>query len=224
MRTEFEEQKEDLVDRLVTTAEVTDAMMGDAVRALTAHDPDLATDVVRRDNEVDDRYAETQDEILRVISLQAPVASDTRLLASMLHVNIHLERMGDYATNVAKMAYRAEGLRGKEELALQVAEMAELAQRVGREAVRSYAQRDVALANQLPGLDDGVDRLNRGIFQRLVQLVAEDASRLEWASNMLLVPRLIERYGDHGVDIGEQTIFAVTGTTVELSSNDPEDR
>ncbi|MBW3659934.1 MAG: PhoU family transcriptional regulator, partial [Actinobacteria bacterium] len=66
--------------------------------------------------------------------------------------------------------------------------------------------------------------LNRGIFQRLVNLVAEDPTRLEWASNMIIVPRLIERYGDHAVDIGEQTIFAVTGDAVELSSNDPTDR
>jgi phosphate transport system protein len=224
VRTEFEDQKEALVDRLIATAEVADTMLGDAVRALTGHDPDLATDVVRRDNEVDRHYAETQEQILRVISLQAPVAGDTRLLASMLHVNIHLERMGDYATNVAKMAYRAEGLRGKEALAAQIAEMAELAQRVGREAIRSYAQRDVALARELPAMDDGVDRLNRGIFQRLVNLVAEDESRLDWASNMILVPRHIERYGDHAVDIGEQTIFMVTGESVELSSNDPRDR
>ncbi|MBW3620580.1 MAG: phosphate signaling complex protein PhoU [Actinobacteria bacterium] len=224
MRNEFLGQKHDLVDRLVGTAEVADEMLGDAVRALADQDADLAAAVVSRDNEVDRRYVDTQDEIIRVISLQAPVAGDTRLLTSMLHVNIHLERMGDYATSVAKMARRSEGLKGKDELAAQIAEMAELAQRVGRESIRSYAQRDVELARQLPAMDDGVDRLNRGIFQRLVALVAEDESRLEWASNMILVPRLIERYGDHAVDIGEQTIFAVTGEAVELSSNDPEDR
>lgn len=224
MRNEFAGQKHDLVDRLVGTAEVADGMLGDAVRALTDQDADLAGEVVRRDNVVDTQYAQTQEEIIRVISLQAPVAGDTRLLASMLHVNIHLERMGDYATSVAKMARRAEGLKGKDELAAQIAEMAELAQRVGREAIRSYAQRDVDLARELPAMDDGVDRLNRGIFERLVQLVSEDPSRLEWASRMILVPRLIERYGDHAVDIGEQTIFAVTGESVELSSNDPADR
>ena len=224
MRTEFAGQKHDLVDLLVGTAEVADEMLGDAVRALVDQEADLAAAVVSRDNDVDRRYVETQDDIIRVISLQAPVAGDTRLLASMLHVNIHLERMGDYATSVAKMALRSEGLKGKDELAEQIAEMAELAQRVGREAIRSYAQRDVDLARRLPEMDDGVDRLNRGIFQRLVNLVAEDPSRLEWASNMILVPRLIERYGDHAVDIGEQTIFAVTGEAVELSSNDPGDR
>lgn len=224
MRTEFAGQKHDLVDLLVGTAEVADEMLGDAVRALVDQDADLAAAVVARDNEVDDRYVQTQDDIIRVISLQAPVASDTRLLVSMLHVNIHLERMGDYATSVSKMARRSEGLKGKDELAEQIAEMAELAQRVGREAIRSYAQRDVDLARRLPEMDDGVDRLNRGIFQRLVNLVAEDPTRLEWASNMIIVPRLIERYGDHAVDIGEQTIFAVTGDAVELSSNDPADR
>lgn len=224
MRNEFMEQQADLVDRLVATAEVAHDMLGDAVRALTEQDADLAAAVVKRDNDVDHRYADTQEQIIRVISLQAPVASDARLLTSMLHVNIHLERMGDYATSVAKMAQRAEAFRGKDELALQIAEMAEMAQRVGREAIRSYAQRDVDVARELPRLDDGVDRLNHGIFRRLVRLASEDETRLDWASNMLLVPRLIERYGDHGVDIGEQTILAVTGDAVELSSNDPADR
>jgi phosphate transport system protein len=224
VRNEFDGQKRDLIDGLVATSEIADGMLGDAIRALADQDAELAGEVVRRDNQVDTRYVETQEDILRVISLQAPVAGDTRLLASMLHVNIHLERMGDYATSVAKMARLSEGLKGKDDLAAQIAEMAELAQRVGREAVRSYAQRDVELARELPAMDDGVDRLNRGIFQRLVNLVAEDETRLEWASNMILVPRLIERYGDHAVDIGEQTIFAVTGESVELSSNDPRDR
>lgn len=223
MRTEFDGQKHDLVDRLVTTAEVADGMLGDAVRALADQDAELAAEVVRRDNQVDTRYVETQDEILRVISLQAPVASDTRLLASMLHVNIHLERMGDYATTIAKRAQRAESLKGDDALTGQLLEMVGLAQRVGREAMRAYAQSDVDLARQLPGLDDGVDRLNRGVFRRLIELATQDPSRLEWATSIMLVPRHIERYGDHAVDIGEQTIYAVTGTMVELSSNDPSD-
>lgn len=70
-------------------------------------------------------------------------------------------------------------------------------------------------------MDDAVDRLNRGIFRRLIELATQDPSRLEWATSIMLVPRHVERYGDHAVDIGEQTIYAVTGSTVELSSNDP---
>lgn len=221
MRNEFVEQKADLVDRLVAMAEIADEMLGTAIKALATHDADLAAEVVERDNDVDDRYVGVQEEILRVIALQAPVAGDVRLLGSMLHVNIHVERMGDYATTVAKRAQQAEPLKSDDALTDQLLEMVELAQRVGREAIRSYAQKDVELARTLPGLDDGVDRLNRGVFRRLVELATQDASRLEWATSIMLVPRHIERYGDHAVDIGEQTIYAVTGSTVELSSNDP---
>lgn len=62
---------------------------------------------------------------------------------------------------------------------------------------------------------------NRAIFHRLVRLATTDEARLAWGESMLVVPRLLERYGDHGVDIGEQTIFVVTGAAVELSSNAP---
>lgn len=223
MRNEFTGQMDDLVDRLVGTGEIVDEMLGSALRALAEPDAELAAEVIERDNEVDQRYVDTQTEILRVIALQAPVASDVRLLSSMLHVNIHLERMGDYATTIAKRARHAEPLKSDTALTEQMLEMVELAQRVGREAMRSYAQKDVALARQLPGLDDGVDRLNKGIFRRLIELATQDPSRLEWATSIMLVPRHIERYGDHAVDIGEQTIYAVTGSTVELSSNDPAD-
>lgn len=221
MRNEFIEQKDDLVGRLVATGEIVDQMLGDAIRALAGHDAVQASDVIERDNIVDQRYVDTQDQILRVIALQAPVASDVRLLSSMLHVNIHLERMGDYATTIAKRARHAEPLKSDDALTEQMLEMVELAQRVGREAMRSYAQKDVELARQLPGMDDAVDRLNKGIFRRLIELATQDPSRLEWATSIMLVPRHIERYGDHAVDIGEQTIYAVTGSTVELSSNDP---
>ncbi len=221
MRNEFAEQKDDLVDRLVGTAEIADEMLGDAIRALSERDAALAAAVVERDNVVDERYVSTQDQILRVIALQAPVASDVRLLSSMLHVNIHVERMADYATTIAKRAGRSEAMKSDDALTEQMLEMVELAQRVGREAIRSYAQKDVDLARRLPEMDDAVDRLNRGIFRRLIELATQDPSRLEWATSIMLVPRHVERYGDHAVDIGEQTIYAVTGTTVELSSNDP---
>ncbi len=223
MRNEFVEQKDRLVDGLVGTGEIVDEMLGSAIRSLADHDAALAARVVARDNEVDQRYVDTQNDILRVIALQAPVAGDVRLLSSMLHVNIHLERMGDYATTIAKRAQHAEPLKSDSALTEQMLEMVELAQRVGREAMKSYAQKDLALARRLPELDDGVDRLNKGIFRRLIELATQDPSRLEWATSIMLVPRHVERYGDHAVDIGEQTIYAITGSTVELSSNDPDE-
>jgi phosphate transport system protein len=221
VRAEFHRQLGQLEERLVENAEQADAMLGDAVTAMRSRDEAAAREVVARDALVDERYLEVQRGVIRALALQAPVASDLRLVSAILHVNIHLERMGDYATSVAKMAARSAEYPDEPELARQIDDMAEHARDVGRVAMRSFAQRDAELAATLPELDDAVDQLNRGIFHRLVQLASEDPSRVDWAERVLITPRFIERYGDHAVDVGEQVIFLVTGETVELSSNEP---
>lgn len=221
MRDDFHALLDTLTERLVTASEISDGMLRDALEALIGHDAAQAEEVIRRDTEVDRTYLEVQQGVIRALALQAPVAGDLRLVAGMLHVNIHVERMGDYATSVARMASRSTGLRDDRALAEQLGEMGEHARLVGREAIRSFNQRDLEAARALPDLDDRVDQLNRRIFHRLVELATEDRSRVDWAERMLLVPRLLERYGDHGVDIGEQTIYVITGDTVELSSNAP---
>lgn len=221
MRNHFHAEIDHLVDALVGMGEIVGDMLARGVRSLVRRDLALADEVMRADDEVDARYVEVQNRIVRTLALQAPVASDLRLLSAMLHVNIHLERMGDYALNVARMAKLSASYRDEPELAGQLREMAEIAMQVGREAVASFAQRDLERAQRLPLLDDSVDQLNIGVFKRLVRLAADDESHLEWATHMILVARQIERWSDHAVDIGEATIFAVTGEMVELSSNTP---
>ncbi len=219
MRDHFHAQIDHLGDALVGMGELVGEMLARGVRALVRRDLDLADEVMRSDDEVDARYVEVQNRIVRTLALQAPVASDLRLLSAMLHVNIHLERMGDYAVNVARMAKLSANYDDEPELADQLREMAEIAIQVGEEAVASFAQRDLDRAHRLPLLDDSVDQLNIGVFRRLVRLASDDDSHLEWATHMILVARQIERWSDHAVDIGEATIFAVTGEMVELSSN-----
>ena len=220
MRDTYHAEMDRLLDSLSIMGNDVIDMLDGALVAMTSQDVDAADRVRRRDDDIDARYVENQTNILRLLALQAPVASDLRLIAAMLHVNIHIERMGDYATSVAKLVKLSRDLLDKPELAQQLQEMGTVAQNVGRAAFRSFTHRDAALAATLPALDDDVDRLNIGIFKRLVEL-ARDDRLLEWATHMILVARHIERWGDHAVDIGEQTIFVVTGETVELSSNSP---
>lgn len=216
MRNKFHAQIDDLLRDLVAMSELADDMLRGALRALEDHDADAAQDVVVRDREIDRRYGETHHGILNTIALQAPVASDLRRLSAMLHVNIHVERMGDYATNVARMGQRSAAYPDTPELTEQLVEMGELAGQVGRQGMRSFVQEDLDLARSVAPIDEDVDRLDIGIFHRLVQAASLEESHLEWATRMILVARNLERYGDHGVDIAEQTIFSVTGSTVEL--------
>lgn len=221
MRQGFHANIDRIAARLVDTAAICDDMLEAALRALAAPGAPGAAEVVARDNEVDLAYDEIQHDVLGLMALQAPVASDLRRLAAMLHVNIHVERLGDYATHVAKMAGIVSDYADHPKLARELVDMGAAACHVSRTALRSFAERDDALARRLPSLDDRVDEHNLDIFRQLVALAGTDERRLEWATHMIVVARSIERYGDHAVDIGEQTVFIVTGQTIELSSNDP---
>ena len=220
MRTHFHAEMDQLVDTLLSMGDGVIDMLDRSVTSLIEQDAAAADAVIRADDDIDSHYVDVQNRIVRLMALQAPVASDLRLLSAMLHVNIHLERMGDYATSTAKMGKLSANFRDEPSLLGQLREMSDIATMVGRRAIESFAQRDVEGARELPGLDDGVDQLNIGMFHRLVKLAADD-QLLEWATRMILVARQLERWSDHAVDIGEATIFAVTGEMVELSSNTP---
>lgn len=222
MRDDFHAEIDRLIDELLSMGDIVIDMLDDAVTSLIEHDPELADRTIRTDSRVDDSYAMVQQDAVRLVALQAPVASDLRLISAMQHVNIHIERMGDYAVNIAKMGKLSAGFRDDPELSAQLREMAGLATDVGRSALNAFARRDAHAAWELPKMDQGVNKLNIGVFHRLVRSASKDETLLEWATRMILVSRQIERYGDHAVDIGEATIFAITGQTVELSSNEPD--
>jgi phosphate transport system protein len=222
MRDAFHADIEALLDRLVETAALCDHMLEGALHALVTPGSPGAQAIIARENDVDRAYQQIQHSVLELLALQAPVASDLRMLTGILHTNIHVERLGDYATTVAKMADLAADLHDHPDLARALVDMGTAASHVSRSALRSFAHRDLAAAQRLPLLDDRVDQLNLDIFARLVRLAAVDERCIGWASHMVVVARSLERYADHAVNIGEQTIFVITGETVELSSNDPQ--
>jgi phosphate transport system protein len=193
------------------------AQMDRALEAVEHQDVELAELVIADDDRVDGRFLEVHQSILSLLARQAPVAGDLRLIAALLHVIKHVERMGDQCVNVAKLL----PLTGWEPPV--EADILERILRMGRAAReevvlsrRSLAERDVDLARDLIRQDRVVNRLNREIFSRAVE-VGTDPDVREWAMTMILVARAFERIGDNAVDIGEQTAFVVTGLFREFS-------
>jgi phosphate transport system protein len=157
--------------------------------------------------------------ILSLLALQAPVAGDLRLVASLLHVIMHIERMGDQCVNIAKLI----PLSGHEPP--RRAEILERLLRMGRsarsevvQAKAAFSGRDVALAADLARQDREINQLNREVFRWAIE-VGEDPDTREWAMHMTLVARAIERIGDNAVDIGEQVAFVVNGLFREFSDS-----
>jgi phosphate transport system protein len=187
------------------------------LEALRHQDIELASIVVHDDDRIDGRYLEVQQGILSLLALQAPVASDLRLVAALLHVIKHVERMGDQCVNIAKMlpvvGYEPPS---DERMLEQIHKMGAIARSLIAQAKQAFVLRDVALAEDLVRQDEEINRLNRCVFARAVE-IGTDADRREWAMSMMLVARALERIGDNAVDIGEQVAFVVTGQFREFS-------
>ena len=198
--------------RTLNSIDVVVGVIGYALDALRAHDAFLARVVAVDRARVETSCLDVHHRVLSLIARQAPVAGDLRFVASLLHVVKHVERIGDQCASIATMV----PLLGDRPpidagIAARIDAMGAQAQAQVRQARRSFAQRDVALATDLVGRDDTLDTLNREVFRRAIDVGGRDATLRGWATTMMLVARALERIGDNAVDIGEQTAFVVTG-------------
>jgi len=194
-----------------------------AVQALVHRDSGLAELVVTADDDIDRRYLEIESNILEVLALQTPVASDLRLVSAILHINLHLERIGDQAVNVAKMAIATADLPADEQILSHLREMGEIVVRMVRVAMDALARRDLEECLSLPAMDDPVDVINRNMYRQVLALGGGDPSALEWGIRMNVVARHLERVGDNAVDIGEQVGFLLTGEFREFTDASHDD-
>jgi phosphate transport system protein len=220
LRASFQEELRGLEDALDAEAELVVRSLRGAVEALVARDGELADEVIAFDDDIDAVYLRTEQAIELLLARQTPVAGDLRLVLAILHSNLHLERMGDLCTTIAKLTKLSAELPSDEVLLEAFREMGRRAEEMIRVALRALHERDVGLAESLIGLDELIDRSNRRVVSRLLELGPE---RLEWGLRAILVSRCLERVGDHAVDIGEQAAFLATGEFREFgdASHDP---
>jgi phosphate transport system protein len=220
LRASFLEELRGLEDALDGHAELVLRSLRGAMEALATGDSELADEVIAFDDDIDGVYLQTQEAIELLLARQTPVASDLRLVLAILHSNLHLERMGDLCTTIAKLTKLTADLPGDEVLLEAFAEMGRRCEEMIRVALESLHGRDVARAETLIHLDELIDRSNRRVVSRLLELGPE---RLEWGLRAIVVSRCLERVGDHCVDIGEQAAFLATGEFREFgdASHDP---
>jgi phosphate transport system protein len=215
-RQRFSEELRALEDEVQQTASQAQLLLEQALQTLLGGDLALCDQVVRGDDEVDALYLDVERRILHLFALQTPVATDLRLLTALLHINLHLERVGDQAVNLAKIAKLVDGLPQIPEVLRDLEEMGKIALGMVGTAMDALARRDVDLAQTLPELDDPIDQLNRRMMPKLLG-ASDDKRMLEWGIRMYVVSRQIERIGDNAVDIGEQVAFLVTGQFREFT-------
>ena len=217
-RAEFHEQLRELEVEVISTADLTATMLDQAVEAVTSGDSELARMVIDGDDRIDGRYLDAHQGILSLLARQAPVASDLRLIAALLHTIMHVERIGDLCVNIAKLVFLIpEQPPGGEEIIARVEAASAQARDQIKQAQLAFRDRNLELAEDLVKQDDIIDRLNREVFYAAVDVGSNVPETREWAAHLMLIARYIERIGDHTVDIGEQIAFVISGEFREFT-------
>ena len=185
--------------------------IGDAMQALISGDETLAGDVVERDRKLDQLESEVDALAIRTIALRAPMADDLREIIAALKIGGVIERIGDYAKNIAKRVGRIEGRSRFEPLTLLPA-MGDVAAGMVHDVLTAFAARDPVLAREVIERDDKVDAFYDSIFRNLVSYMVENPATISTAAQLLFVARNIERIGDHATNVAEMVHFAAVGT------------
>jgi phosphate transport system protein len=185
--------------------------LSEAMDALVRGNEDLARSVIQRDKRIDEFEMEVDRLAIRILALRAPMADDLREVIASLKIAGVIERIGDYAKNIAKRVGHIEGRQRFEPLTILPA-MAEVAAEMVHDVLTAYAARDPDAAREIVLRDAKVDAFYDSIFRNLVSYMVENPATISSAAQLLFVARNIERIGDHATNIAEQVYYAATGT------------
>ncbi len=210
MREGFRQELKDLKAEVLAIGRLCTEQTTLSVQALVEGDVELAQRVIDGDDAIDHRTLALEEATLEVMATQFPVARDLRLLHSLTYVAWHMERMGDLAVNIAKAARRTADRKGPQTLYDLIQAQGNLVHRVLDACIESLDHNDLELALKLQELDEPIDHLYKQFFRELARLQDEDD--IEWASNMVMAARYLERIADNAVDIGERVRYMLTGT------------
>ncbi|NIR67670.1 MAG: phosphate signaling complex protein PhoU [candidate division Zixibacteria bacterium] len=213
---------ESLKAKLVLLEEMVSRAAGEAVDALLENDDKKAKAVYLGDKEINAKRFEIENECLVTIATQQPLATDLRVLSSMMEIATELERMGDYAKGIAKINLMIDKKSTKAKPILEIREMVEITIDMLQRAIRAFVDGDAAAARVIPSDDDKVDELFTRIYFGLIDDMVAKKKRISLANHLQWAVHNIERMADRVVNICERTLFVSTGEMSELEESDDE--
>lgn len=206
----FENEISQLRGLIAEMGGLAEVAIRDAIDSLARHDEEKARGVVIADARLDALEAEVDRLAVRVIALRAPMADDLREVIAALKISGVVERIGDYAKNIAKRVGKVEGRAKIEPLTL-IPAMADIAESMVHDVLNAYGARDAALAVEVIRRDEKLDNFYDSIFRNLVGHMMENPATISSAAQLLFVTRNLERIGDHATNVAEMVYFAATG-------------
>jgi phosphate transport system protein len=220
-RLHFDRELQGLQDRLVALGSEVAQNVVMSSKLLRQRDSDSARQIIRGDAHVNREQMSIEKDSLILLATQQPLASDLRLVASVIAIATELERINDYAKGIAKINLMIS----EEELlepARDLPEMAEKAAGMLTRALQAFVRRDVEAAYAVHEEDDEVDALYNRVYEKLIALIRNDVTMMDQATHLLWAAHNLERTADRVSNICERIIFTVTGKLVEMPEDEDE--
>ena len=199
-----------------------EAAITGALEALVNRDLESAARIVDGDRKIDELEAEIERQVVRLIALRAPLADDLREVLAALKIAGVVERMGDYAKNIAKRTALLQDVRGMEALSVLPA-MGKVATEMVRNVLDAFVLRDAEAAVAVAARDKAVDDFYNSLFRTLLTYMMENPHNITASTHLLFIAKNIERIGDHATNVAEMVYFAATGRQMaeRLKGEDP---
>ncbi|HMB68900.1 MAG TPA: phosphate signaling complex protein PhoU [bacterium] len=214
MSKHLQRDMENLKQRILEMGSLTERALGAAVEALLERKLDLAESVIQRDEEIDVREVDIEEECLKVLALHQPVAQDLRFLVAVLKVNNDLERIGDHAQNIAKRTVKMTREGWKESPPPGLRKMADRVLQMLKRSLDALVRMDPQAARAVCREDDEVDALLKDLFQIQMGRMAEHPDWIPHLMGDLSVARNLERVADLATNIAEDVVFTVEGEVI----------
>jgi len=222
MQRHFDEQIQDIRQKLVRMGGLAESMIASALRMLIEREGRHFSDVTEREEQVNSLQIEIDDLAVRVTALQQPVGSDVRFLFMAARITSELERIGDQAMNICQSAehlLKAPPLKPFVDIPI----MAEIAQRMVRDSLDALVRKDVSIAERVLREEDKVDAFRDQIFRELLTYMMADPATIPRALSLILISRNLERVGDHATNIAEEVIYWIQGRDIRHHHEEPSD-
>lgn len=207
----FDRDLESIQAEVMRMGGMVEAAISEAARALETRDEELAEEVRRRDRAIDQLELQVNESAARLIALRAPTATDLRLVLSVIKIAAALERVGDYAKNIAKRTHQLSQMPVIPGGGVSLRRMATTVEGMLRDALDSYVQRDAALAADVRARDLEVDQMYNALFREFLTHMMEDPRNITACMHLHFIAKNIERMGDHATSIAEQVLYLVSG-------------
>jgi phosphate transport system protein len=209
-RIKFREELDALMQKLIGMGVLVEEAVSKALFALEQRNTDIADEVIERDAEIDQIQQDIEDNCIRIIATEQPVAHDLREIITTVKVVDHIERIGDHASYLAK-AVKEIPEEIMEPALPKIKKMAEIGIAMLKQSIDAFVQRDAEKAQKAADQDVTIDNLHKELYSDILEMMEKNPRAVEYGSTLLFLNRFMERLGDHVINICDWVCYANTG-------------